>query len=37
MAQNHIRFDLKALQQGEPSAIEDWFEHFSNQLYAFAY
>ena len=37
MAQNHIQFDLEALQRGEPQAIEDWFENCADPLYAFAY
>jgi len=37
MAQNHIQFDLEGLQRGESQAIEDWFEQFSDLLYAFAY
>jgi hypothetical protein len=35
MAQNHEQFDLEALQQGEPQAIEAWFEKYSDAMFAF--
>jgi len=37
MAQNDTQTDLNALQRGEPQAIKDWFETYSDVMYAFVF
>ena len=37
MGQNHAQFDLEALQRGESQAIQDWFERYADELYAFVF
>jgi len=37
MEQNPTQFDLEGLQQGESQAIQDWFERYADELYAFVF